>query len=111
MTPSDDHASAADPGQQEVCLCFHVTRRKLENFLRIERPPWLSQLSECQGAGTGCGWCRPVLQRLFAKFRGGEPADGAHADEVLPSADEYAAQRAIYRQQQSAAADGTSPGT
>ena len=22
----------------EVCLCFHVTKRKLVNFLRVERP-------------------------------------------------------------------------
>jgi hypothetical protein len=22
-------------------------------------------LAECYGAGTGCGWCRPFLKRLF----------------------------------------------
>ena len=40
---------------QKVCLCFHVSRRKLLNFLRIERPRVASQLSQCGGAGTGCG--------------------------------------------------------
>jgi bacterioferritin-associated ferredoxin len=50
---------------REVCLCFHVTLRKLLSFLRIERPKQASQLSECFGAGTGCGWCRPILQKMF----------------------------------------------
>ena len=48
-----------------VCLCFHVSKRKLVNFIRIERPRRVGQLSECQGAGTGCGWCRPFLRHLF----------------------------------------------
>src|ERR1700722_3788865 len=50
---------------QKVCLCFHVTRRKLLNYLRIERPRVASQLSECGGAGTGCGWCIPFLREMF----------------------------------------------
>ncbi|MGL4514802.1 MAG: (2Fe-2S)-binding protein [Lacipirellulaceae bacterium] len=53
----------------ELCLCFHVTRRKVENYLRVERPASPSQLSECYGAGTGCGWCRPLLRRLFDAHR------------------------------------------
>ena len=48
-----------------VCLCFHVTRRKVINFVRVEKPRRPSQLSECFGAGTGCGWCRPYLQRIL----------------------------------------------
>lgn len=48
-----------------VCLCFHVTRRKVINFIRVEKPRRPSQLSECFGAGTGCGWCRPYLERLL----------------------------------------------
>ena len=49
----------------ELCLCFHVTKRKVINFLRVEKPRRVGQLSECFGAGTGCGWCRPYLKRLF----------------------------------------------
>jgi NAD(P)H-nitrite reductase large subunit len=49
----------------KVCYCFHVTRRKLENFIRLYRPCVPSQLSECGGAGTGCGWCVPFLKQLF----------------------------------------------
>ncbi len=48
-----------------VCLCFHVTRRKVVNFIRVEKPKRPSQLSQCFGAGTGCGWCRPYLERLL----------------------------------------------
>src|ERR1700687_2264145 len=50
---------------EELCLCFHVTKRKVINFLRVEQPRRVGQLSECFGAGTGCGWCRPYLKRLF----------------------------------------------
>lgn len=47
----------------EICLCFHVTKRKVLNFIRVERPRRASQMSECFGAGTGCGWCRGLLER------------------------------------------------
>ena len=61
-----------------VCLCFHVTRRKVVNFIRVEKPRRASQLSQCFGAGTGCGWCRPYLERLLADeltTNGGHPPD------------------------------------
>ncbi len=51
----------------ELCLCFHVTRRKLIQYVRIHRPAVASQLSECFGAGTGCGWCRPYLRQIFER--------------------------------------------
>ncbi len=64
----------------ELCLCFHVTRRKLENYLRTHRLRRASQLSECFGAGTGCGWCRPFLHRLFERDleRRGESRDSSY---------------------------------
>lgn len=49
----------------EVCHCFHVTRRKLENFIRLRHVKRAEQLSECLGAGTGCGGCRPDLRALL----------------------------------------------
>jgi NAD(P)H-nitrite reductase large subunit len=73
----------------QVCYCFHVTRRKLENFARRERPRVASQLAECGGAGTGCGWCIPFLKQLFRQ------ADGASQLERLTPA-EYARRRAAY---------------
>ena len=75
----------------ELCLCFHVTKRKVVSFLRVNRPKRAAQLSECFGAGTGCGWCRPFLERLFesASTRGDLEAE-------LPAPTEYSEQRAAY---------------
>lgn len=72
----------------KVCYCFHVTRRKLLSFLRAERPRVASQLSQCGGAGTGCGWCVPFLKQLF------ERRDESDLD-TLTSV-EYARKRAEY---------------
>ena len=79
---------------EELCLCFHVTKRKVENFLRVERPRRASQMSECYGAGTGCGWCRPFLQRLFDD----QAAAGETTSKTpeLPTAADYARQRSRY---------------
>jgi NAD(P)H-nitrite reductase large subunit len=79
-----------DP-DDELCLCFHVSRRKVENFIRLERPRRVGQLAECFGAGTGCGWCRPYLKRLF-EAAGGQPA----SQDDLPSATDYARGRTDY---------------
>lgn len=49
----------------KVCYCFHVSRRKLVNFMRINKPKVPSQLADCGGAGTGCGWCIPFLRQIF----------------------------------------------
>jgi bacterioferritin-associated ferredoxin len=73
-----------------VCLCFHVSKRKVLNFIRIHEPRVPSQLAECGGAGTGCGWCIPFLKRYFENAK----ADAA-ADDAL-SAEEYAMQRGEY---------------
>jgi NAD(P)H-nitrite reductase large subunit len=75
----------------KLCYCFHVTQRKVMNFARIHRPRVPSQLSECGGAGTGCGWCVPFLKKIFEAAR----SEQADADIEL-SAEEYARQRASY---------------
>lgn len=75
----------------EVCLCFHVSKRKVLNFIRIEKPVRPGQMSECFGAGTGCGWCRPMLRKYFdAAVAGGLTI----ADEPTPA--DYARQRGQY---------------
>ncbi len=82
--------------KDEICLCFHVSRKKLVNFVRVERPQRASQLSQCFGAGTGCGWCRPFLEAIFrAETEGNLP------DQRLNTltADEYARLRKKYRKQ------------
>ena len=70
---------------EELCLCFHVSKRKVLSYLRVEKPRRVGQLSDCFGAGTGCGWCRSLLQRYFdAAAAGGlievdEPTHEQHA--------------------------------
>lgn len=76
----------------ELCYCFHVSKRKVVNFLRITKPRVASQMSNCFGAGTGCGWCRPILIQMFNKAA--EQGQGTDADSM--SAEEYAAKRADY---------------
>lgn len=85
----------------ELCLCFHVTKRKVTNWIRVTKPRRVGQLSECYGAGTGCGWCRPFLERLFqqAAAAGETIADRPpDVSEVAaePTAEEYAHERAKY---------------
>jgi NAD(P)H-nitrite reductase large subunit len=77
----------------ELCLCFHVTKRKVINYLRLERPQRESQLADCHGAGTGCGWCRPYLRKLFDAAQ----ASGGESDAPdLPAAQDYARGRTGY---------------
>jgi bacterioferritin-associated ferredoxin len=73
----------------ELCLCFHVTQRKVANFIRLEKPQRAAQLSECYGAGTGCGWCRPFLERMFEASRTQQTTE-------LPDARDYAQGRGEY---------------
>ena len=82
----------------ELCLCFHVSKRKVINFIRINKPRVASQLSDCAGAGTGCGWCRDYLQHLFERMDSSKPSpeDGRKLDE--PTTEEYAAARRKYVQ-------------
>jgi NAD(P)H-nitrite reductase large subunit len=75
----------------KVCYCFHVTRRKLVNFLRLRRPKVPSQLSECGGAGTGCGWCIPFLKQLHRQAVEGGVTE---LEELTP--EEYERRRAAY---------------
>ena len=79
-----------DP-DDHVCLCFHVSLRKLRAFVKREEPKVPSQLSECLGAGTGCQWCVPFLKKLHKQWEAGEEPN-------LPvSPESYAKRRAAYR--------------
>jgi len=72
-----------------VCYCYRVPLRKLVNFAKREKPARASQMSLCLDAGTGCGWCIPILKRIHA-----DP-DRFDAKEIDPA--EYEASRAEYR--------------
>src|SRR5437660_9540841 len=75
----------------KVCYCFHVTRRKLVNFIRRRRPKVASQLSECGGAGTGCGWCIPFLKQLHR-----QAVEGGQTQLEALTPQEYERRRAAY---------------
>ena len=75
----------------KVCYCFHVTQRKLVNFIRRTQPRVASQLSQCGGAGTGCGWCIPFLKQLHQNA-----ARGSAIELETLTPEEYERRRAAY---------------
>ncbi len=76
----------------EVCLCFRVSLRKVRTYLVNQDPPVASLISECLGAGTGCGWCVPFLKHLHRCHVEGKPVD------LRVSPEQYAQQRLTYRE-------------
>ena len=75
-----------------VCLCFHVSMRKIVNYCKREKPKHASQISECLSAGTGCGWCIPFLLSLHKQSLAGK------VEPDLPIApSEYAKKRLTFR--------------
>jgi NAD(P)H-nitrite reductase large subunit len=74
-----------------LCYCFHISRRKIVNHIRVHQPRRASQLADCGGAGTGCGWCIPYLKRCFEQ---GVTTGATQADEITPA--DYARLRAEY---------------
>ncbi len=87
---------------EDLCICFHVSKRKVLNFLRVQRPKRAGQLADCFGAGTGCGWCRPFLRELFR-----EAQPGSAEPPALPATEDYLTRRQAYIQ----AGRGTPPST
>lgn len=79
-----------DP-DDNVCLCFRVSLRKIRTYLAREDPPVASLISECLGAGTGCRWCVPFLEHLHAQHKAGKTPD------LKISPQRYAAARLTYR--------------
>jgi len=80
-----------------VCYCFHVSRRKLVTWVRLNEPKVPSQLAECGGAGTGCGWCIPFLRQIFRQGTTSaacDPAAENSLETLTPS--KYATLRAEY---------------
>lgn len=80
-----------DP-DDHVCLCFRVSLRKIQTFLKVENPPVASLISECLSAGTGCRWCVPFLTHLHTQHQRGEEPD------LKVSPQRYAEARLTYKQ-------------
>jgi len=77
----------------KICYCFHVSKRKILNHIRIHKPRVASQISDCAGAGTGCGWCIPFLRQYFSDSRA-DVTEGPESESLSP--EEYARQRGEY---------------
>jgi len=76
----------------KICYCYNVSLRKLWNYARrnkIQRP---SQMSECLGAGGGCGWCIPILKRIHEESHSPDNVDFV----IDVSPEEYAESRKKY---------------
>ena len=81
----------------QICYCYHVPLRKLLSFARREKLSRPSQMSNCLGAGTGCGWCVPILKKIFERVQNEKQASGPENSEIVEmSPSEYAAARADY---------------
>lgn len=81
----------------KICYCFHVPLRKLLSYARRENLQRPSQLSQCLGAGTGCGWCIPILKKIYEQTR--LERDAAPSEETIGlsmTPEEYAAARTSY---------------
>lgn len=48
----------------DICVCFHVSFRKLWHYARREKLQVTAQMTDCLGAGTGCQSCVPLLAEI-----------------------------------------------
>jgi NAD(P)H-nitrite reductase large subunit len=76
-----------------VCYCFHVSKRKIVNYCKREKPPVASLISECLSAGTGCGWCVPFLKKLHK-----QSIEGDVNPDLAMTPEEYEAKRSNFRE-------------
>ena len=81
----------------KICYCYHVSLRKLVNFARREDLQRPSQMSLCLNAGTGCGWCIPILKKVYEETKDERrAAEDASLPGLPASPEEYAAARKQY---------------
>ncbi len=78
-----------------VCVCHRVSLGKLRSYIKRENPVVASQLSECLGSGTSCGWCIPFLNKLYECYVAGKIMD------LEIDTDVYLEQRKAYNRENS----------
>lgn len=87
---SAEHTHHTHEHEEMVCYCFHVPLRKIENFIRRERPTKVSMISHCLGAGTGCGTCvydlKDIYKRVMAECAAQDARNGVVATPGTPAA-------------------------
>lgn len=85
----------------ELCLCFHISCRKVLNYIRVHQVKVPSQVAHCGGAGTGCGWCRKQIEKLLI-LASENPPSADRIDEWLashtPDREKYAQARIKYKE-------------
>ena len=80
----------------KICCCYHVSLRKLVNFARRERLQRASQMSQCLGAGTGCGWCIPILKKIYEESKRVRTDEDLSIKDLPATAEQYAESRKNY---------------
>jgi bacterioferritin-associated ferredoxin len=90
-SPTTSNGAISMKPTDDVCLCFHVPLVKINSYLAREDPKVASLISECLGAGTGCGWCVPYLKDLHAQHKNGQTPD------IPGTAEEYTEGRLAFR--------------
>jgi len=75
-----------------ICLCYRVSLSKIQAYLQRENPPVASLISECLDAGTGCGWCVPILEKLHRDHQQGQTPS------IVTTAEQYAQDRLSFKQ-------------
>ena len=81
--------------EDNICVCNRVPLCKLQKFIKRENPAVASQLSDCLGAGTSCGWCIPFLEKIHRQYKAGQPL------ELKVGFDTYTQRRAAYKARKS----------
>lgn len=77
---------------EHVCLCFGVSKRKIVNYNRRERPAVVSRIYQALPAGTGWQWRVPFVKSLHRQVKAGK------ADPDLPfTPAAYAKQESAWR--------------
>ncbi len=81
----------------KICYCYHVSLRKLYHYARRNELSRPSQMSDCLGAGTGCGWCIPILKKIHDRVaEGWDMTDNEQVSGLPSTPEEYAAARSEY---------------
>lgn len=51
--------------EYEVCLCRHVTRGTIEDFIKETHTTDLKEVCEKLNVGNKCGACREMIQEII----------------------------------------------